>query len=124
MIKINKKERNRAFILFILFSIWVLFIVYKLVKIQVFDYTKYISKVKSQSNRIFSLHPKRGTIYDCNGDVLAISIKTKSAFLSNKDKEESMKIYRLLSKKISLTIGERRNIKKRTVGTGGVRSFR
>ena len=113
MIKINKKERNRAFILFILFSIWVLFIVYKLVKIQVFDYTKYISKVKSQSNRIFSLHPKRGTIYDCNGDVLAISIKTKSAFLSNKDKEESMKIYRLLSKKISLTIGERRNIKKR-----------
>ncbi len=113
MIKINKKERNRAFILFIVFSIWVLFIVYKLVKIQVFDYTKYISKVKSQCNRIFSLHPKRGTIYDCNGDVLAISIKTKSAFLSNKDKKESMKIYRLLSKKISLTNGERKNIKKR-----------
>lgn len=113
MIKINKKERNRAFILFIVFSIWILFIVYKLVKIQVFDYTKYISKVKSQCNRIFSLHPKRGTIYDCNGDVLAISIKTKSAFLTNKDKKESKKIYRLLSKKISLTIGERKNIKKR-----------
>ena len=113
MMKINKKERNRAFILFMVFSIWVLFIVYKLVKIQVFDYTKYISKVKSQCNRIFSLHPKRGTIYDCNGDVLAISIRAESAFLSNKDNKESMEIFSLLSKQVRLTYREKKNIKER-----------
>ena len=71
--KINRSERSRVYLLFMAFSIWILFIVVTLIKIQVFNYNKYLLKVKAQRNRIFSLHPKRGTIYDCNGEILAIS---------------------------------------------------
>ena len=78
----------RLFILVIFLLLWVLGIGVTLIKTQVFDYGKNIANVRKQSNRTFSLHPKRGTIYDNKGEVLAISIKAKSAFLSNKNRKE------------------------------------
>ena len=97
--KINRSERNRVYVLFAGFSIWILFIIAALVKIQIFNYNKYLLKIKAQSNRVFSLHPKRGTIYDCNGEILAISVKAKSAFLSNKNRSESLNLYSIIRKK-------------------------
>ena len=99
--------------LFAAFSILILFIVATLVKIQIFNYNKYLSKIRAQSNRVFSLHPKRGTIYDCSGEILAISIKAKSAFISNKNKAESLTIYNLIRKKIRMSYREKINIKRR-----------
>ena len=111
--KINRSERNRVYVLFAGFSIWILFIIAALVKIQIFNYNKYLLKIKAQSNRVFSLHPKRGTIYDCNGEILAISVKAKSAFLSNKNRSESLNLYSIIRKKIGLTYREKQDIKKR-----------
>lgn len=107
---INKKERNRAFLVFLMFSFWTLIIVCTLIKSQIFDYNKYLSKIKAQSHRIFSLHPKRGTIYDCKGEVLAISVKAKSAFLSNKNLKDSLNILKHVKAKISLSSRDSRNI--------------
>jgi cell division protein FtsI/penicillin-binding protein 2 len=111
---LNNTERNRVFILFIFFSLWVLVIGASLVKTQVVDYGKHVSTVQSQSNRIIELQPKRGTIYDCNGEILAISVKAKSAFLDNKNEAESDLIYkRILKSRIRLTKAQKKQIKKR-----------
>lgn len=100
--------------IFIFFCLWVLLIGASLVKIQVFEYGKNVSKVRAQSNRIFTPHSKRGTIYDSCGEVLAISVKAKSAFLSNKDKGDSLRIFnRILRQNIHLTWNDKQNIKKR-----------
>jgi cell division protein FtsI (penicillin-binding protein 3) len=112
--KINSGERKRTFLIFIFFCLWVLFIGASLVKIQVFEYGKNVSKVRSQSNRTFTPHSKRGTIYDRCGEVLAISVKAKSAFLSNKDKADSLRIFnRILRQKVHLTRKDKQNIKTR-----------
>jgi len=111
--KINRKERNRTFLVFLMFIFWTLVIVFTLVKSQIFNYNKYLSKIKAQSHRIFSLHPKRGTIYDSKGEVLAISIKAKSAFLSNKNHADSLRILHQVKKLISLSSRDSKNITSR-----------
>ena len=111
--KINKKERNRTFIVFLIFCFWTLAVIFTLVKSQIFNYNKYLSKIKAQSHRIFSLHPKRGTIYDCKGEVLAISVKAKSAFLSNKNQRDSLRILKQIRRLISLGSRNVRNITNR-----------
>lgn len=111
--KINRGERRRALIVFGFFLLWVLLTTGVLIKIQVFNYSKYLAKIKNQSSRIFSLHPKRGTIFDSSGEILAISISSKSAFLTNKDKNQSLKIYKNIIGKIYLNTREKLNIRKR-----------
>ncbi len=91
--KINRGERNRVFVIFIFFSLWGLFIGAALVKTQVLDYGEHTAKVKRQRNRVLTLHARRGTIYDSKGEILAISVKAKSAFLSSKDKQESLALF-------------------------------
>lgn len=111
--KINNNERNRAFILFMVISVWIVFIIFTLVKIQVFSYDKYLSRVNAQSKRIFSLHPKRGTIYDSQHEVLAISVKTKSAFLNARDINSAASVFQRIKKLILLDTGTRRAISRR-----------
>lgn len=116
--EINQSERKRGFLLFIMFSIWVLGICFALIKIQVLDYAKNINKVRAQSNRTITLHSKRGTIYDCHGDVLAISVKAQSAFIKSKDKTETFRLFNtILGKGILLTESEKRIIRSR-IGKG------
>jgi cell division protein FtsI (penicillin-binding protein 3) len=100
--KINSNERNRAFILFVIFFAWVLFIVFTLVRIQIFNYDKYLSRVNAQSKRIFSLHPKRGTIYDCRDEVLAISVKTRSGFLNARNINKAAGVFQRIKKRVGL----------------------
>ncbi|MCK4766244.1 MAG: penicillin-binding protein 2 [Candidatus Aminicenantes bacterium] len=98
--KTNKDERNRVFFLFIVIVIWALLIGSALVKVQVVDYNKNMAHVRKQRTRTFSLHPKRGAIYDSKGEVLAISVKAKSAFLSNKNKQESLQLFKRIRRKL------------------------
>lgn len=111
---INNRERNRVFIIFVVFCLWVLYIGASLVKTQVVDYSKNVTRVQAQSNRVFTLFSKRGTIYDCSGEILAISAKAKSAFLNNKDIAESRQLFkRVLRSKVNISRKQRKDIEKR-----------
>ncbi|MCP4148903.1 MAG: penicillin-binding protein 2 [bacterium] len=111
--KLNNSEHKRAFILFIFFAVWVLFICGWLVKLQVFNYSKNVERVRRQSNRIFKLNPKRGTIYDSKGEIMAISIKAKSAFLSNRNNIQSVSLFKRIRREIKISRKETGKIKDR-----------
>ncbi|MCX6580833.1 MAG: penicillin-binding protein 2 [Candidatus Aminicenantes bacterium] len=111
--KINSSEHRRVFFLFIALFLWVLFICSSLVKIQVIDYNKNVAKVRAQSNFIFPMNARRGTIYDSKGEVLAISVKVKSAFLNNKEDPQSLALFKDIKKQITLTAWEKANIEDR-----------
>jgi cell division protein FtsI/penicillin-binding protein 2 len=80
---------------------------------QVLDYTTYMAKVKAQTSRIEELHSKRGTITDRNGEILAISLQSKSAFISNKDSALSLKVFKEFCALLPLTSVQKVNIAKR-----------
>ena len=115
---INGGERKRVFLVFIIFGLWVLVVGGSLVKIQVLDYGKNLTKVRSQSSRTFTLESKRGTIYDSSGEVLAISVKAKSAFLGNKDKTDSLRLLNRIVKYPTIMNWEKKQEIKKRIADG------
>ncbi len=111
--KVNSAEHKRVFVLFIVFSLWVLFICVWLVKLQIFDYSKNVNRIEAQSNRTFTMSAKRGTIYDRNGEVMAISVKAKSAFINNKNNLQSIHLLKKAATRVRFTRTELKRIKAR-----------
>ena len=111
--KINYQGKKRFFSLSIFFFVWIFFITFKLFKLQIIDYTTYMAKVKAQINRVEDLHSKRGTITDRNGEILAISVQSKSVFLSNKDKEISLSTFRDFCRLLYLSNSQKIKVNKR-----------
>jgi cell division protein FtsI/penicillin-binding protein 2 len=109
----NRQGKKRFFVLAIFFFIWIFLIAFKLFDMQVLDYTTYLAKVKAQTNRVEELHSKRGTITDRNGEILAISLLSKSAFISNKDNVLSLAIFKKFCGLLALGNSQKINISKR-----------
>lgn len=109
----NRQGKKRFFVLSIFFFIWIFLIAFKLFDMQVLDYTTYMAKVKAQTNRVEELHSKRGTISDRNGEILAISLLSKSVFISNKDKALSLAVFKKICALLALGNSQKINVIKR-----------
>jgi len=109
----NRQGKKRFFVISIFFFIWIFLIAFRLFDMQVLDYTTYMAKVKAQTNRVETLHAKRGTITDRNGEILAISLLSKSAFISNKDNGLSLGVFNRFCELVALGRPQRMNIIKR-----------
>lgn len=90
----NRKGKQRFFALSVFFLVWILAIVFRLFSMQVLEYTTYMAKIKAQTHRVEELHSKRGTITDRNGEILAISLQSKSAFISNKNDAHALEVFK------------------------------
>ncbi len=112
--RINHQGKGRTLSVSLFFFGWVVVIVFSLFKLQVLDYTLYAAKVKAQSHVSEKLHLKRGTIYDRNGEILAISVKAKSAFLSTReDSAAALRVFRQVSTALALSDIQRNKIVER-----------
>lgn len=109
----NRQGKRRFFFFSIFFFIWIFLIAFKLFNMQVLDYTTYMAKVRAQTNRVEELHSKRGTITDRNGEILAISLLSKSAFISNKDNALSLAVFKKFYALVAVNNSQKINIIKR-----------
>jgi cell division protein FtsI (penicillin-binding protein 3) len=63
-----------------LVAVWVLLIAARLYHLQVVRYEHYTGKAERQQQRVVTLDPPRGTIYDAQGRELAVSVQVDSAY--------------------------------------------
>jgi len=61
-------------------AVWVLLIAARLYHLQVSRYGHYTGKAERQQQRVVTLDPPRGTIYDAHGRELAVSVQVDSAY--------------------------------------------
>ena len=61
-------------------AVWVLLIAARLYHLQVVRYAHYTNKAERQQQRVVTLDPPRGTIYDSRGRALAVSVQVDSAY--------------------------------------------
>jgi cell division protein FtsI/penicillin-binding protein 2 len=71
---------SRIFILSALFLIWSFLLAFRLVNLQVVQYSKLSARAKRQQSRSFEISPQRGTIYDRHRRELAISVNVDSIY--------------------------------------------
>jgi cell division protein FtsI (penicillin-binding protein 3) len=109
----NRQGKKRFFAICIFFFIWIFMIAFRLFDLQVLNYATYKAKVKAQTHRVEELHSKRGTITDRNGEILAISLQSKSAFISNKDGAHSLEVFRRFCAQLPLSGAQKVAIGKR-----------
>ena len=73
---------RRGKIIFALIVLLSAFLIYRLVDIQIIHYEDYRSSSNSQLTYEVEIGAKRGTIYDCNGKILAVSSTVERIFIS------------------------------------------
>ncbi|MFQ6081725.1 MAG: peptidoglycan D,D-transpeptidase FtsI family protein [Candidatus Aminicenantia bacterium] len=83
----QKKARRRTNFLIVMFFLWIGIISWRLVDLQVFKYHRMKQRVISQNQRVISIIPKRGYIYDRQGKILATSVLTESIYLIPSENE-------------------------------------
>lgn len=93
------KIKKRTIILVVLSVFWTGAIIFRLIQLQVFNHVRYKNYVEKQNQAITEVIPKRGTIYDRTGSILARSIPKQSLFLQNYHNESTSnqmaKIYKI-----------------------------
>ena len=79
---LEKHNKLRLLIFLSLVSLWVGLIFARLFYLQVMQCDYYQKEAASQQEKILKLAPRRGTIFDRNGEVLAVSVETQSLYVN------------------------------------------
>lgn len=72
--------RSRLTVVIALGACWMLLIAARFYQLQVVRYDHYAGKAERQQQRVITLDPPRGTIYDAQGRELAVSVPVDSAY--------------------------------------------
>lgn len=89
--KINQLIQKRAFILMLVLGIGVFVLLFfKLYQLQIVQHEDLQEKAVDQQTRSTVVTASRGTIYDKNGNILAISATAETVFLSPKEISEEL----------------------------------
>lgn len=92
--------KNRIIFTFLTFVVLYLAVVIKAFYVQVVNREKLITYSRSQALRVVKSYPKRGNIYDRNGNPLAINVKKYNIFSIPKNNSELKKELRTLTKEV------------------------
>ncbi len=110
----DKNLKHKLLFLFLCFLSAFALIIGKALKVQLIDRSDLIARSKSQIFREITVYPKRGSIYDRNGQPLALNIQTYSIFTIPKNLKNKRRAFKSLSKAVpSLT---QNVLQKRTKG--------
>ena len=71
---------QRLYLLAGALCLWVVIIAVRLVQLQVVDYGEFAQRAQRQQQRTIEVAPRRGVIYDRNGQELAMSVNVDSVF--------------------------------------------
>ncbi len=93
----HKIIKNRIIFVFTCFCLFFLVVIGKAFKVQIVDADELITRSNSQFLRTATVYPKRGNIYDRDGNPLALNIQTYSIFTIPKYAEQDRKVYKKLS---------------------------
>ncbi|HVT61319.1 MAG TPA: penicillin-binding transpeptidase domain-containing protein [Thermoanaerobaculia bacterium] len=72
--------RSRLSVVFLAGALWVGLIALRLYELQVVRHVGYMHKARQQQQRVITLDPPRGTIYDAAGRELAVSVQVESVY--------------------------------------------
>lgn len=78
--------------------LWLLAIVFRLVNLQVVKYGEFEQRAQKQQQRTIDISPRRGVIYDRNGDELAMSVNVDSVFAVPSEIPDQENTARLLAR--------------------------
>ena len=95
----QKRVRRRIAILALIFLLWLAGLIFRLIQVQVIDHSRLKAIVLKQNQNKDIILPKRGTIYDRNGNILVCSLPVPSVYFCPFEDEpfqsQIEKIYKL-----------------------------
>ena len=108
--KKHKELSRRVYVLIAIMGIWGMAIGARLYFLQVVQSAEYRELAERQQQRTLDITPRRGNIYDRNGNELAISIKVDSVFAVPNEIKNAAQTAKTLAKLTGISSGE---LKKR-----------
>jgi cell division protein FtsI (penicillin-binding protein 3) len=100
--KADKFLTRRIYILIAFMGLWSAIIAGRLYFLHVVHSAEYGQRAQRQQQRTLEVSPRRGNIYDRNGNELAVSIKVDSLFAVPDDIEDAARTARILSPLIGI----------------------
>jgi cell division protein FtsI/penicillin-binding protein 2 len=94
----QKRVKKRTIILFLFSILWLCLLVFRLIQLQVIDHPRLKKEAIQQNQNKSTIEPRRGTIFDRNGTILARSIPKYSVFYQPMEGESDSQNWATLTK--------------------------